>query len=149
MEQIQKTTTKQTRNRVASEVSLCSTKFYLKFLRETGRKDISKKTYSLIINEVNRRAMLKVLDGRYNIKIPAFGLLKLTKGPNMVDYKKSRQYKMRIFYDNPHTNGETFHISFYQQWGTNTVLKLYKFRAMRNYQRLFAQKIFNNELPQL
>ena len=150
MEQTLKMTTKQTRNRVSSDISLCSQEYYKKFVKETGRKDISKKMYTKIIRDVHTKAMLKLLEGRYNIKIPALGLLKITSERNsVVDTFKSNLYKTRIFHDNPHTNGIIYHISFYPQYGSQGVMRMFRFRAMRNYQRLFAQKIFKNEFAQL
>ena len=70
---------KKLRKNLASDVNCSNLQNYKKFIKETGRTDITYKMFSEIPSLVHGKIVDKVFTQSYYIKLPELGILKLIK----------------------------------------------------------------------
>jgi hypothetical protein len=143
---------KKTRNRIAADINNTSIAAYRKFIKETGRSDISYETFSTIPVAMNELMFEKVKKGNYSVKIPKVGMLKLLKvtsrgaAYSKIDWGRYNAQNIWAPYRNTHTDGFIYklHLYFYEK--KNPVLSFFKFRPAQKHRRHLAQLIKNNEV---
>ena len=71
-----------------SDTNFLTLRSYHKFLKETKRKDISYKQFCAIPKKLHIKLMERLLRGRYTIRIPNFGSVKVVKTDNAIPEAK-------------------------------------------------------------
>jgi hypothetical protein len=134
-----------------SDVNPSSTQAYKKFVKETGRSDISYEKFRTIILKVNEKVLEKVMTGRYKIRFPKIGLLSLikvtpTKLLKKIDWGRYHKDGVYTTFKNYHTDGMMYRIFFYLYERKYPHFGFYNFRLSKPNQVMLGQKIKNNEI---
>lgn len=134
-----------------SDVNPSSKTAYIKFVKETGRTDISYETFRSIILKVNEKVLEKVITGRYKVRFPKLGLLSLirvtpTKLFKKIDWGRYRKDGVYTTFKNYHTEGMMYRIFFYLYERKYPHFGFYNFKLSKANQVMLGQKIKNNEI---
>lgn len=148
-----KVTEKKKYKSVQSDVNYTSKAAYKKFVKETGRSDISYQTYVDTITTVHQKAIDKLFSGNYSIKLPDIGLLKLlkltpTKRLNgRIDWGLYNKTGVWAPFRNTHTDGKIYKAHFYAYHKKYVPLGFFRFQLAEKHQKALAEKIKSNTLP--
>ena len=143
---------KKQRKNIPSDVNLLSRKNYNKFIKETGRKDITYEMFSSVPEMVHQKMVEKIYTQSYYIKIPELGVLKLfkvkpfSKSGARIDWKHFQKTGERVLNRNSHTNGYMFKVHLYLNHKKNPTLSCFDFHLNRTHKRNLAKLIFNNKV---
>jgi hypothetical protein len=140
------------RKRLPSDIN-CSTKaYYKKFIKETGRTDITYEMFSEIPSLVHGRMIEKLYTQSYFIRIPELGSLKLLKvkplidGQARIDWDYFQKTGERVYRRNSHTGGYMFKIHLYTYGKKYPIYNCFHFYPSRTHKRNMAKLIFNNKI---
>lgn len=139
------------RNRFHSDVNPSSKASYNEFVKETGNKDISYELFKRIIEGVNTKAVNTAMKGRYGIRFPKLGILKLikvkpTKLIKKIDWGRYRKDNVYTTYKNHHTDGYMYRLFFYLYEKKVIPFGFYNFKLARTAQRQMCVMIKENEI---
>lgn len=143
---------KRLRRNLDSDVNLSNRKSYNKFIKDTGRTDITYEMFSTIPNMVHEKMVEKLYTQSYFIKIPGLGVLKLfkvkpfAKNGSRINWKHFQETGERVLNRNTHTNGYMFKVHLYMNNKKNPVLSCFDFVLSRKHKRHLAQLIFSNKI---
>jgi hypothetical protein len=127
-------------------------KSYKEFVEQTGRSDISYKMFSSIPGLVHEKMINKIYSGRYCIRIPKMGLLKLLKVTSVgeyykrIDWGRYKQTGVWAPHRNNHTDGFIYKVHLYFYERKYPELSFFRFKLARKQQRRLADLIFNQEI---
>jgi hypothetical protein len=125
---------------------------YADFLKETGRSDISYKMFSSIPGMVHDKMINKIYSGKYTIRIPKMGLLRLLKVNSVggyykrIDWGRYKETGVWAPHRNSHTDGLIYKVHLYFYERKYPELGFFRFKLARKHQRKLASLIFNEEL---
>jgi len=140
------------RKNLESDVNMLNMSAYRRFLKDTGRKDISYEMFSSIPVLVHEKMINKLYSQSYYIKIPELGVLKLikikpfSKNASRVDWNHFRKTGERVLNRNSHTNGYMFKVHLYLNYKRNPILSCFNFMLNRTNKRNLGKLIFNNKV---
>lgn len=143
---------KRLRKNLNSDVNLHNKKAYTKFIKETGRKDITYEMFSKIPELVHEKMIQKLYTQSYYIKIPELGVLKLfkvkpfVKNGSRINWKHFNETGERVLNRNTHTNGYMFKVHLYTYNKKNSTLSCFDFVLARKHKRHLAKLIFSNKI---
>jgi hypothetical protein len=146
------TLSKATKNRsFVSDVNPSSREAYSRFVKETGAKDISYDLFKRIIETTNKKILDKAMTGRYGVRLPKLGILKLikvkpTKLLKKIDWGRYKKDGVYTTYKNYHTEGYMYRIFFYLYEKKVIPFGFYNFKLARVAQRTITAKIKENEI---
>lgn len=134
-----------------SDVNPSSYEAYLRFVKDTGRTDISYKRFNDIIVGVNTKVMEKVTTGRYKIRFPRLGIMSLikttpTKLVKKIDWGRYHKDGVYTTFKNHHTDGFMYRVFFYLYERKNPYYGFYNFKLSKAHQVALGNKIKNNEV---
>lgn len=134
-----------------SDVNPTSLKSYKKFLKETGRKDISFEKFGSIVDKMHEKILEKVMTGRYKVRFPKLGLLSLikvtpTKLIKKIDWGRYHKDGVYTTFKNYHTDGMMYRIFFYMYERKYPYFGFYNFKLSKANQVRLGHKIKNNEI---
>lgn len=140
------------RNKITADINNSNKNAYKRFIKETGRSDISYETFAKIPETMNELMFQKVKKGIYSVKIPKMGLLKLLKVTargeeySKIDWGRYNAQNIWAGYRNTHSDGFIYkmHMYFYER--KNPALSFFRFRLSQKHRRHLAQLIKNNEV---
>lgn len=127
---------------------------YHKFLKETKRKDISYKQFCAIPKKLHTKLMERLLRGRYTIRIPNLGSIKVLKTENaipeakhtIINWKVYNETGVRVPYRNSHTNGAVYKFHLYPYSKRIVQFGFYDLRAATKHKLALAKAIRENKL---
>jgi hypothetical protein len=143
---------KATKNRsFISDVNPSSKEAYSRFIKETGAKDISYKLFKRIVETTNKKILDKAMTGRYGVRLPKLGILKLikvkpTKLLKKIDWGRYKKDGVYTTYKNYHTEGYMYRVFFYLYEKKVIPFGFYNFKLARVAQRTITSKIKENEI---
>ena len=143
---------KATKNRsFISDVNPSSKEAYSRFVKETGAKDISYKLFKRIVETTNKKILDKAMTGRYGVRLPKLGILKLikvkpTKLLKKIDWGRYKKDGVYTTYKNYHTEGYMYRVFFYLYEKKVIPFGFYNFKLARVAQRTITSKIKENEI---
>ena len=143
---------KATKNRsFISDVNPSSKEAYSRFVKETGAKDISYKLFKRIVEITNKKILDKAMTGRYRVRLPKLGILKLikvkpTKLLKKIDWGRYKKDGVYTTYKNYHTEGYMYRVFFYLYEKKVIPFGFYNFKLARVAQRTITSKIKENEI---
>ena len=143
---------KKQRKNIPSDINLHNKKSYNKFIKDTGRKDITYEMFLMVPLTVHEKMVEKIYSQSYYIKIPEFGILKMfkvkpfSKSGARIDWKHYRKTGERFLNRNSHTNGYMFKVHLYLNYKKNPTLSCFDFHLSRRHKRNLAKLIFNNKV---
>ena len=134
-----------------SDVNPTTIQSYRKFVRETGRSDISYEKFQSIIDKMHEKILEKVMTGRYKIRFPKLGLLSLikvtpTKLIKKIDWGRYHKDGVYTTFKNHHTEGMMYRIFFYMYERKYPAFGFYNFKLSKPNQVRLGRKIKNNEI---
>jgi hypothetical protein len=140
-----------TKIKMKSDVTPNNFTAYKKFVKETGRTDISYKKFQSIIEKMHEKVLEKVMTGRYKIRFPKLGLLSLikvtpTKLLKKIDWGRYHKDGVYTTYKNYHTEGMMYRIFFYLYERKYPYFGFYNFKLSKANQVKLGQMIKNNEI---
>ena len=127
---------------------------YHKFLKETKRKDITYKQFCAIPKKLHTKLMERLLRGRYTIRIPNLGSIKVLKTENaipeakhtIINWKVYNETGVRVPYRNSHTNGAVYKFHLYPYSKRIVQFGFYDLRAATKHKLALAKAIRDNKL---
>jgi hypothetical protein len=127
---------------------------YHKFLKETKRKDITYKQFCAIPKKLHTKLMERLLRGRYTIRIPNLGSIKILKTENaipeakhtIINWKVYNETGIRVPYRNSHTNGAVYKFHLYPYSKRIVQFGFYDLRAATKHKLALAKAIRDNKL---
>jgi len=127
---------------------------YHKFLKETKRKDITYKQFCAIPKKLHTKLMERLLRGRYTIRIPNLGSIKILKTENaipeakhtIINWKVYNETGVRVPYRNSHTNGAVYKFHLYPYSKRIVQFGFYDLRAATKHKLALAKAIRDNKL---
>jgi hypothetical protein len=140
------------RKNLISDVNCSNSESYRKFIKETGRKDITYEMFSKIPALVHEKIVERIFTQSYFIKIPDLGILKMIK---VKPYGKRSSTMDWAYYNktgevvpkrNTHTNGYVFKVHLYTYIKKYPLLSCFDFHFHRRHRRNLAQLIFSNKV---
>ena len=139
------------RHGFVSDVNPSSKEAYALFVKETGNKDISYELFRSIIEGVNKKAVKTAMTGRYAIRFPKLGILKLikvkpTKLIKKIDWGRYHRDNVYTTYKNHHTEGCMYRLFFYLYEKKVIPFGFYSFKLARAVQREMCIMIKENEI---
>lgn len=140
------------RNNLVSDVNYSTNTAYRKFIKETGRTDISFETFSKVPEVVHGKMFDKVVTQSYYIRIPKLGVLKLlkvkpvSKSYSRVDWNLYNKTGTLAYHRNAHTQGYMFKIHLYTYGKKYPMLSCFHFNLARNHRRSLAKLILSNKI---
>lgn len=140
------------RNTITSDVNNSTRVAYRKFIKETGRSDISYEIFVNVIEVMHEKMFEKIQQGIYSIKIPKMGVIKLLrvhglgKAHTKIDWGRYNAHKIWAPYRNNHTDGLIYKVHAYFYEKKYPMLSFFKFKLSQKHRRHLAQLIKNNEL---
>lgn len=143
---------KKLRKNLASDVNCSNLQNYKKFIKETGRTDITYKMFSEIPSLVHGKIVDKVFTQSYYIKMPELGILKLIKvkpygyRSSTMDWAYYNKTGQVVSKRNTHTNGYIFKFHLYPYIKKKPILSCFDLYFHRTHKRNLAQLIFNNKV---
>jgi hypothetical protein len=140
-----------TRKSIRSDVNPTSRATYDKFVKTTGRIDISYEMYTKIILKVNEKVVDKAITGRYAVRFPKLGILSLvkvtpTKLVRKIDWGRYHKDGVYTTFKNFHSDGMMYRLFFYLYERKNTEFGFYNFLLSRSNRQLLATKVINDEV---
>jgi hypothetical protein len=140
-----------TRKSIRSDVNPTSRDTYDKFVKTTGRTDISYEMYTKIILKVNEKVVDKAITGRYAVRFPKLGILSLvkvtpTKLVRKIDWGRYHKDGVYTTFKNFHSDGMMYRLFFYLYERKNTEFGFYNFLLSRSNRQLLATKVINDEV---
>jgi hypothetical protein len=140
-----------TRKSIRSDVNPTSRATYDKFVKTTGRTDISYEMYTKIILKVNEKVVDKAITGRYAVRFPKLGILSLvkvtpTKLVRKIDWGRYHKDGVYTTFKNFHSDGMMYRLFFYLYERKNTEFGFYNFLLSRSNRQLLATKVINDEV---
>jgi len=140
------------RKRLASDINCSNKKYYNKFIKETGRTDITYKMFSEIPTLVHGRMIEKLYTQSYFIRIPELGSLKLLKLKPVVttdarvDWGYFNKTGEKVLRRNSHTGGYMFKLHLYTYGKKVPMYNCFNFYPSRTHKRNMAKLIFQNKI---
>jgi len=135
-----------------SDVNNSNKEAYAKFLKDTGRSDITYQMFSSIPALVHDKMIDKIFSGKYSIRIPKLGLLRLLKVNSVggsykrIDWSRYQETGVWAPHRNTHTDGFIYKVHLYFYERKYPELGFFRLRLARKHQRRLAQLIFDNKI---
>jgi hypothetical protein len=137
-----------------SDTNFLTLRSYHKFLKETKRKDISYKQFCAIPKKLHIKLMERLLRGRYTIRIPNFGSVKVVKTDNAIpeakhtitNWKYYKETGIRVPYRNSHTNGAVYKFHLYPYFKRVIQFGFYDLRIATQHKKALFKAIKDNKI---
>lgn len=150
----QQTKPRQKERDTTSDTNYLALRAYHKFLKETKRKDISYKQFCAIPKKIHNKLMERVLRGRYTIRIPNFGAVRVIKTENalpeakhtITNWKVYKETGIRVPYRNSHTNGAVYKFHLYPYSKRVVQFGFYDLRVATVHKKALSRVIKDNKL---
>lgn len=140
------------RNTITSDIHNSTRTAYRKFVKETGRSDISYEVFGEVIEVMHEKMFDKIQQGIYSIKIPKMGVIKLLRVHSLggshtkIDWGRYNAQSIWAPHRNNHTDGLIYKVHMYFYEKKYPMLSFFRFRLSQKHRRHLAQLIKNNEL---
>ena len=134
---------------------------YERFIKETGRTDITYQEFKKIPPAVNKLVREKIATGRYAVRFPKFGLLKvigtipyssqsgksgkIKTRPDWAHYNKTKEMRRVPVGD---IEGKVYRAYFYPYYRQFPVLGFFTFKTSSELKRLITYNVRNNKMAQ-
>ena len=127
---------------------------YEMFLKETKRRDITYKEFCGIPKKIHLKLMDRLLRGRYAIRFPNLGSIKVVKTENaipkgkhtIINWKLYQETGVRVPYRNTHTNGAVYKFHLYPYYKRIVQFGFYDLRVSNKHKAVLAQAIRENKI---
>jgi hypothetical protein len=132
---------------------------YERFIRETGRKDITYKEFIAIPKAVNKSIREKIASGLYAVRFPKFGLLKvigtvpyssqsdkpgrIKTRPDWAHYNKTKEMRRVPVGD---MDGKVYRAYFYPYYRQFPVLGFFTFKTGLELRQLITKNALSNKM---
>lgn len=136
-------------------------KAYERFIHETGRTDITYKEFKSIPPTVNKLIREKIATGRFAVRFPKFGLLKVIgtipyssqpgksgkvkTRPDWEHYNKTKEMRRVPIGD---IEGKVYRAYFYPYYRQFPVLGFFTFKTSAYLKKLITYNVRNNKMAQ-
>jgi hypothetical protein len=140
------------RNTITSDINNSTRTAYRKFVKETGRSDISYEVFGDVVEVMHEKMFEKIQKGIYSIKIPKMGVMKLLRvqalgGPHTkIDWGRYNAQNIWAPHRNNHSDGLIYKVHTYFYEKKYPMLSFFKFKLSQKHRRHLAQLIKNNKL---
>lgn len=134
---------------------------YDRFIKETGRTDITYQEFKKIPPTVNKLIREKISTGTYAVRFPKFGLLKIIgtipyssqpgksgkikTRPDWAHYNKTKEMRRVPIGD---SGGKVYRAYFYPYYRQFPVLGFFTFKTSSELKRLITYNVRNNKMAQ-
>ena len=150
----QQSTVRQKEKDTASDTNYTALAAYELFLKETKRKDISFKEFCGIPKKIHSKLMERLLRGRYAIRFPNLGSIKVVKTENaipkgkhtIINWKLYKESGIKVPYRNTHTNGAIYKFHLYPYYKRVVQFGFYDLKVSNKYKATLAQAIRENKI---
>jgi len=137
-----------------SDTNYLSANAYKLFLKETKRKDITYKEFCNIPKRIHLKLMERLLRGRYAIRFPNLGSIKIVKTENalpkgkhtIINWKLYNETGVKVPYRNTHTNGAVYKFHLYTYYKRVVQFGFYDLRMSNNHKASLAKSIRENKI---
>ena len=137
-----------------SDTNYLALKGYHKFLKETKRKDISYKQFCAIPKKLHNKLMERMMRGRYTIRIPNFGAIRVVKTENaipegkhtIINWNLYKETGIKVPYRNSHTNGAVYKFHLYPYSKRVIQYGFYDLRVAAAHKKSLGKAIRENKL---
>lgn len=138
----------------ASDTNYVCLGAYEMFLRETKRKDITYREFCGIPKRIHLKLMERLLRGRYAIRFPNLGSIKVVKTENaiakgkhtIINWKLYHETGVKVPYRNTHTNGAVYKFHLYPYYKRVVQFGFYDLRVSNKHKSVLAQAIRENKI---
>lgn len=137
-----------------SDTNFLTLRSYHKFLKETKRKDITYKQFCAIPKKIHFKLVERLLRGRYSLRFPNFGSIKIVKTENAIkegkytitNWKVYHETGIRVPYRNTHTDGAVYKFHLYPYSKRIVQFGFYDLRMSNKHKSALAEAIRNNKI---
>jgi len=137
-----------------SDTNFLSWRAYHKFLKETKRKDITYKQFCAIPKKIHIKLIERLLRGRYSLRFPNFGSIKILKTENaikegkhtIINWKLYHETGIKVPYRNTHTNGAIYKFHLYPYSKRIVQFGFYDLRMSNRHKTALAKAIRENKI---
>jgi len=148
------TTVRRKEKDTTSDTNYTALAAYELFLKETKRKDISYKEFCGIPKRVHLKLMERLLRGRYAIRFPNLGSIKIVKTENalkegkhtIINWKLYNETGVKVPYRNTHTNGAVYKFHLYPYYKRIVQFGFYDLKVSNKHKAVLAQSIRENKI---
>jgi hypothetical protein len=138
----------------SSDTNYLSLKAYHLFLKETKRKDITYKQFCGVPKKIHLKLMERLLRGRYSLRFPNFGSIKIVKTENalkegkhtIINWKYYKETGIKVPYRNSHTDGAIYKFHLYPYSKRVAQFGFYDLRMSNRHKKALADAINNNKI---
>lgn len=138
----------------SSDTNYLALSAYEMFLKETKRRDITYKEFCGIPKKIHLKLMDRLLRGRYAIRFPNLGSIKVVKTENaipkgkhtIINWKLYQETGVRVPYRNTHTNGAVYKFHLYPYYKRIVQFGFYDLRVSNKHKAVLAQAIRENKI---
>lgn len=150
----QRSTTRLKERDTSSDTNYLSLRAYYLFLKETKRKDITYKEFCGIPKRIHLKLMERLLRGRYAVRFPNLGSIKIVKTENalpqgkhtIINWKLYHETGIKVPYRNSHTNGAVYKFHLYPYYKRVIQFGFYDLRMSNKHKAALAQAIRENKI---
>jgi hypothetical protein len=150
----QRSTTRLKERDTSSDTNYLSLRAYYLFLKETKRKDITYKEFCGIPKKIHLKLMERLLRGRYAVRFPNLGSIKIVKTENalpqgkhtIINWKLYHETGIKVPYRNSHTNGAVYKFHLYPYYKRVIQFGFYDLRMSNKHKAALAQAIRENKI---
>ena len=150
----QQSTVRQKEKDTASDTNYTALAAYELFLKETKRKDITYREFCGIPKKIHLKLMERLLHGRYAIRFPNLGSIKVVKTENaipkakhtIINWKLYKESGIKVPYRNTHTNGAIYKFHLYPYYKRVVQFGFYDLKVSNKYKATLAQAIRENKI---
>jgi hypothetical protein len=137
-----------------SDTNFLSYKAYTMFLKETKRKDITYKQFCAIPKQIHIKLVDRLLRGRYSIRFPNLGSIKIVKTENaipeakrtIINWKLYKETGVKVPYRNSHTNGAVYKFHLYPYYKRIVQFGFYDLRMSNVHKANLAKAIREDKI---
>lgn len=138
----------------SSDTNYLLSNAYNLFLKETKRKDISYKQFCAIPQKIHMKLVERLLRGRYSLRFPNFGSIKIVKTENaikegkhtIINWKLYKETGVKVPYRNTHTDGAVYKFHLYPYTKRIVQFGFYDLRMSNKHKAALAQAIRDNKI---
>ena len=138
----------------SSDTNFLSWRAYHKFLKDTKRKDITYKQFCAIPKKIHNKLVERLLRGRYSLRFPNFGSIKIVKTENAIkegkhtitNWKLYHETGIKVPYRNTHTNGAIYKFHLYPYSKRIVQFGFYDLRMSNKHKAALATAIKENKI---
>lgn len=136
------------------DTNFLSLRAYNLFIKETKRKDISYKQFCAIPKKIHLKLVERLLKGRYSLRFPNFGSIKIVKTEHAIkeakhtitNWKLYKETGIKVPYRNSHTDGAVYKFHLYPYSKRIVEFGFYDLRMSNKHKASLAQAIRENKI---